>query len=135
MLSISKIEFKILSRLLLGGFFVFISQGLKAQDTLFLNEVQNIEEVSSSKFRSKAVKIIHKVSNGNEKLEASLLAITLGAFGVHRLYLGTKPVVPVFYCLTLGGGFYILTLIDVGVIVFSKDLEKYKDNDKIVMWL
>ena len=133
--SINKIKLDFLSRLLLGGFFVFFSQGLKAQDTLFAEDVQNIEQISSSKFRSKVVKIIHKVSKGNEKLEASLLAITLGAFGVHRLYLGTKPVVPVFYCLTLGGGFYILTLIDVGVIVFSKDLEKYKNNDKIVMWL
>lgn len=135
MLSINKIEFKILSRLLLGGFFVFFSQGLKAQDTLYMDKVQNIEELSSSKFRGKLIKVVHKISKGNEKLEATLLAITLGAFGVHRLYLGTKPVVPVFYCLTLGGGFYILTLIDVGVILFSKDLEKYKDNDKIVMWL
>lgn len=133
--SINKIKLHFLSRLFLGGFFVLISFEGLSQDTLFFEKSDFTEQIKASKFKVKMVHVIHKISKGNEKLEASLLAITLGAFGVHRLYLGTKPIVPVFYCLTLGGGFYLLTLIDVGVIVFSKDLEKFKNNDKIVMWL
>jgi len=70
----------------------------------------------------------------NTRLIAILLDVSLGLFGVHRLYLGTDVKVPVFYTLTIGGG-GILWLIDLGLILFSKDLEPFIDNPHIFMWV
>jgi TM2 domain-containing membrane protein YozV len=70
----------------------------------------------------------------NRKLVAVGLAILLGPFGGHRIYLGTKPHVPVIYTLTMGGGFFILPLVDIILILVNKDLSKYEDNHKVIMW-
>ena len=67
------------------------------------------------------------------KVVAVALDLTLGIFAVHRLYLGTHPKVPVVYALTLGGGGFMV-LIDMGVIIFTKNLDQYKDNDQVLMW-
>ena len=68
------------------------------------------------------------------KLKAVLLSVLLGHFGVHRIYLGTKANVPVAYSLTLGGGLGLLPLIDTIMILQSKDLEEFSNNDKVIMW-
>src|ERR1700740_3054167 len=49
-----------------------------------------------------------------KKVIASILAFPIpgGILGLHRIYLGTKPYVPVIYILTLGGGLFILPIID-----------------------
>lgn len=65
---------------------------------------------------------------------AALLCLTLGPFGAHRLYLGTKPSVPVAYTLTLGGGLGVLPVIDLVLICFSRDLSKYRNNPHVLMW-
>lgn len=70
----------------------------------------------------------------NPRLVAALLDISLGLFGVHRLYLGTDVKVPVFYTLTIGGG-GLLWLIDLGLILFTKDLAPYLDNPHVFMWV
>lgn len=69
-----------------------------------------------------------------KKLKAVLLAIFLGHFGVHRIYLGTSPNVPVVYSLTLGGGFGLLPLFDIIAILTSKDLDQFSNNSKVFMW-
>lgn len=68
------------------------------------------------------------------KLKAVLLAVFLGHFGVHRIYLGTKENVPVIYSLTLGGGLGLLPLFDIIAILSTKDLDQFVDNNKIFMW-
>ena len=68
------------------------------------------------------------------KLKAVLLSILLGHFGVHRIYLGTSANVPVAYSLTLGGGLGLLPLIDAIAILSAKDLEKFTNNNKVIMW-
>ena len=69
-----------------------------------------------------------------KKLKAIVLAVFLGHFGVHRIYLGSTPNVPVVYSLTLGGGFGLLPLLDIVAILTSKDLEQYANNNKVFMW-
>jgi TM2 domain-containing membrane protein YozV len=84
--------------------------------------------------------IIHKLQiKFREKVEnkrwvAAALTLTLGPFGVHRLYLGTDVKVPIVYSITFGA-FFILPIIDLGIILFTKDLEKYTNNPRIIMWL
>lgn len=68
-----------------------------------------------------------------QRLVAAVLAVALGPFAAHRLYLGTDVKVPIIYGLTFGG-FGILVLIDLGHILFAKDLQPYRHNDKVFMW-
>ena len=64
---------------------------------------------------------------------AAALAITLGPFGAHRILLGTSPLIPVLYSVTFGG-FGLLVLIDLGHILFTKDLAAFEDNEQVLMW-
>jgi TM2 domain-containing membrane protein YozV len=70
----------------------------------------------------------------NKKITALLLTLFLGPFGAHRLYLGTDPLVPIIYTLTLGGGLGIVPLIDFGLLLFSKDLSQFENNNQFFMW-
>ncbi len=69
----------------------------------------------------------------NERLVASGLAVLLGPFGAHRIYLGTTPEVAIIYGVTFGG-FGVLVLLDLGHILFTKDLAPYRNNDRVFMW-
>lgn len=81
--------------------------------------------------------ILNKKELRKQKLVAAIAAFPfpLGFMGAHRVVLGTKPWIPVVYVATFGGVFGILPLIDFCVIVFSKDLEKYKNNPHVFMWI
>ncbi len=81
------------------------------------------------KFLSKKIK--------NKKVIAALLAFPFpfGIVGLHRIYLGTKPYVPVAYIGSLGGVFGIIPLIDFFVILFDKDFEQFENNGKVLMWI
>lgn len=70
----------------------------------------------------------------NTRVLASGLAVLLGPFGAHRLYLGTSPKVAAIYGLTFGG-FGVLALIDLGHLLFTKDLSRFQDNDHVLMWV
>ena len=69
----------------------------------------------------------------NNRLVASGLAVLLGPFGAHRLYLGTTAKVAIIYGVTFGG-FGVLALIDLGHLLFSKDLDAYRRSDRVFMW-
>lgn len=72
-------------------------------------------------------------SRENERLVASALALFLGPFGAHRLYFGTTAKVPIIYGITFGG-FGILAVLDLGHILFTRDLTRYHDCDRVFMW-
>jgi len=73
----------------------------------------------------------------NKKITAAVLAFPFpfGIVGLHRIYLGTKPYVPVAYIASLGGVFGILPFIDFCNITFNKDFDQYRDNGKVFMWI
>ncbi len=83
---------------------------------------------------SQAEETVKTIPIWRKKLILAALVLTLGPLGVHRLYLGTHPGVPVFYTLTLGGGFGILPIIDLIAILTSKDLSRFENNGKILMF-
>ncbi len=64
---------------------------------------------------------------------AAALTLTVGPFGGHRVYLGTRPTVPLLYSLTFGG-FGVLVLIDLGHVLFTRDLAPYQENGQVFMW-
>ncbi len=82
-------------------------------------------------------KLFRKKQKDKRRLTAALLAFPFpfGIVGLHRIFLGTKPHVPVTYIASLGGIFGILPLIDFFVICFDKDFEQYLNNPKVLMWV
>lgn len=81
--------------------------------------------------------LFRKKQKLNKKITAAVLAFPFpfGMVGLHRIYLGTKPYVPVAYIATLGGVFGILPLIDFFAITCDKDFDQYRDNGKVFMWI
>jgi TM2 domain-containing membrane protein YozV len=69
----------------------------------------------------------------NPRLVAIALNVLLGPLGVHRLYLGTDVKIPVLYTLTFGGG-GVVWVIDLGFLIFSKDITRFKNNKRFFMW-
>ncbi|MFN6378646.1 MAG: TM2 domain-containing protein [Flavobacteriales bacterium] len=69
----------------------------------------------------------------NPRLVAIALNISLGMFGMHRLYLGTDVKVPIFYTLTIGGG-VVLWIADLVLLITADDLEPFIDNPHMFMW-
>lgn len=73
----------------------------------------------------------------NRKVTASVLAFPFpfGIVGLHRIYLGCPPYVPVVYIASLGGVFGALPLIDFFVILIDKNTENYVNNPQVFMWI
>jgi TM2 domain-containing membrane protein YozV len=78
-----------------------------------------------------------KEHKDHRRLTAALLAFPFpfGIVGLHRIFLGTKPYVPIAYIASLGGIFGVLPLIDFFVICFDKHFEEYLNNGKVLMWV
>jgi TM2 domain-containing membrane protein YozV len=75
------------------------------------------------------------VHHRKHKLFAALLAFPiLGAFGFHRMYLGTSAGVPFLYIATIGGCFGILPFVDFVLILLCKDVNTYAHNRRVFMW-
>ena len=114
-----------------------ISFVIANENEVFMRQCNQFEESTNisnpQPFKSLLFKLTERKEN--VKLTAAILALALGPLGVHRLYLGTHPIVPVAYVLTLGGGLYILPFIDFVAIVFTKDITRYMDNKQFFMWV
>jgi TM2 domain-containing membrane protein YozV len=92
----------------------------------------SVKEASLEKFNQR--KIIQKLRTfDNQRAIAIGLNVSLGLFGVHRMYLGTDLKVPILYTATIGGG-GVLWLVDLGLLIAVKDLEPFKDNPNVFMW-
>ncbi len=130
--------------------FIFIFSSFKIFSE---NPEINFCDSSNLIFQTKTIQISHaeilnkkpnpillffkKIQKRNRKITAALLAFPFpfGIVGLHRIYLGTKPWVPVVYIASLGGIFGILPLIDFFVLLADKDSEQYDNNAKIFMWV
>lgn len=101
------------------------------------NSIDGLPKVKNWKLKRINFKLSKKLQtkfeNENPKVVSLGLALTLGIFGTHRLYLGTHHRVPIFYTLTLGGSGIIL-LVDIVTILTTDDLEKFRNNSKFIMW-
>ena len=110
--------------ILLIGFFL---SSTITQAGLDIPKVKSHKQRRLPFFKKRRLEVKHN------KWIAASLDLSLGIFGVHRLYLGTEAHVPVMYTLTLGGG-GILILADLGLILLSKDIETYSNSSHIFMW-
>lgn len=100
--------------------------------------VLDAEELVSGEHPNPVFKAFKKKQRLNKRITAAVLAFPFpfGIVGLHRIYLGTKPYVPVAYVASLGGVFGILPFIDFCAITFDgKNFEHYRDNGQVFMWL
>ena len=65
--------------------------------------------------------------------KAILFTLFTGFLGGHRIYMGTHQRTPILYSITLGG-LGILPLIDLGHIIFTRDLSVFENKTQIIMW-
>lgn len=126
--------------------FILLFSKLKANEATFIywDSCQTTEEVKIIEFKNldkerpfPFLKRIKEKQFNKRKLTAALLAFPFpfGIVGLHRIYLGTKPYVPVAYIASLGGIFGVLPLVDFFVILFDKDFDQYNNNPKVLMWV
>jgi TM2 domain-containing membrane protein YozV len=101
---------------------------LTASDTLFLLNSKNgvPSDSLNSSVKQKKIRFVSAIFS---------FPFPFGFMGAHRIMLGTKPWIPVVYVATFGGCFGLIPLIDFCVIAFSKDLEQFKNNPHLFMWV
>ena len=90
--------------------------------------VKKVKKVS--KFKMWVLKTMAKAADTDSRtLVAALLAFFLGGLGIHRVYLGSKPIMILFYIITFFGIFGILPLIDF-IIILVDGTKKYEGSNK-----
>lgn len=103
---------------------------------LVINEselaTQEVKLPSAKKI--KLIALLQSATVENKKVTAAILTLTLGMLGVHRIYLGTAPYIPAVYLFTFGGGFFVLPIIDLVMILTTNDITKFENNNKVLMW-
>ncbi len=66
---------------------------------------------------------------------AVILDLLIGGLAIHRVYLGAKPMMIVYYLITCGGIFGIVPLVDLVVLIINNaDIDKYVGSNKFFMW-
>jgi TM2 domain-containing membrane protein YozV len=105
-------------------------------DSCGYNETEFNETVFDNR-PNPILQLVKKQRKKNKKVMAAILAFPFpfGIVGLHRIYLGTAPHVPIVYIGTFGGVLGILPFIDFCVIVLDKDFDRYMNNNKIFMWV
>ena len=136
------------SRIFLSALFLFlinISKANTCQSSILITEFNQII-INQNEFApqvvvklpaAKQLKLITLLQNAtveNKKVTAAILTLTLGMLGVHRIYLGTAPYIPAVYLFTFGGGFFVLPIIDLVMILTTNDITKFENNNKLLMW-
>lgn len=91
-------------------------------------------EVTSNSYKLRSLIRNGAAQNAdNPRFVAICLDITLGLFGMHRLYLGTDLMVPIAYTFTIGGG-GILWIADLVLLITAKDITPFMNNPNMFMW-
>ena len=111
-----------------AGCIILASAGIKG-----LNTEKGVSEIQANQNFKDSNVVVSELKH--PKRTAAILALTLGMLGAHRLFLGSKPWVPLFYVLTVGGVFFIIPVIDFLAIVTEKNTSKFYNNNSILMWL
>ncbi len=105
-------------------------------DSTFV-EYSESQSLSDNDITNPILKLFRKKQKNNQRIIAAALAFPFpfGIVGLHRIYLGTKPHVPVVYIGTFGGVFGLLPLVDFCALAFDKDFEHYQQNGQVFMWI
>lgn len=110
-----------------------------AESIIVVATAHPVEEnyTSSADRPSPLLQLVKQKRRNSRKAIAATLAFPLpfGIVGLHRIYLGCAPYVPVAYIASLGGVFGALPFIDFCVLLAAKSTDPYTNNKKIFMWV
>ncbi len=146
-LFVIKAKFKAVAVLLLMFFFQnFNAENILMENVLTADYIQIIDTENiaaneivelNTKRPNPIIQLLKIKQKRNKKITAAILAFPFpfGIVGLHRIYLGTAPHVPVVYIGSLGGIFGILPFIDFCVLILDKDVDRYNENKKVFMWV
>jgi len=112
------------------------SAGTVVDSTTYSETIMDINFESNHK-PNPILHLLKKRQKKNKRVVAAILAFPFpfGIVGLHRIYLGTAPYVPVVYIGTFGGVIGILPFIDFCVLLLDKDFDRYIENKKVFMWV
>lgn len=85
---------------------------------------------AKTKLFFKAAKSVFAAGDHNAVV-AILLTLFLGGLGIHRVYLGGRPLLILLYIITFGGIFGILPLIDLIRLIIGH-MDHYEDNNSFI---
>lgn len=117
--------------------------GLSASNVAPLNSFGHVSEISDPDTLLRSDTSPTDTSDAEnfrkEKIITAILAfpIPFGFTGLHRIYLGSEPWVPVAYLISGGGGCGLLPLLDFIFIITANEEEfrSYENNPKFFMWM
>lgn len=117
-----------------GQTYYLVDKDLVIIDSLNINQNLCVENTTRP---NPLLQLFRTKQKKNKRITAALLAFPFpfGIVGLHRIYLGTSPYVPVAYIATLGGIFGVLPFIDFCVLLLDKDEKRYTENKKVFMWI
>jgi len=96
----------------------------KSEKRGFFSKIKN--------FGKKAKTFFKALAGGEHNLVvAILLAFFIGWTGLHRVYLGGRPILILFYIITFGGIFGLIPLIDFIRLIIGH-MAHYEGNDKFL---
>jgi TM2 domain-containing membrane protein YozV len=142
----------VLKNIIIIVVFCFLNQFSKAGNMHFQCVLVPLEEIRLTDATRDAHNVVHAAEKQrpnpllqlfrikqkkNKRLTAAVLAFPFpfGIVGLHRIYLGCAPYVPVVYIASLGGAFGVLPFIDFCALVLDKDIDCYINNQKVFMWV
>ena len=74
----------------------------------------------------------------DEVLVAFVLCLVFGGLGVHRVYMGGSPILVLYYIITCGGIFGLVSLIDLVSLIIKmvndEGIGSYGGNDAFFGW-
>jgi len=100
-----------------------------AADVVEFSAIGNQLEAVASNALSQNTQMDVLSPKGDDKIIAFLLAFFLGGFAIHRVYLGSTPMMVLYYIITCGGIFGIVPTID-WIMILVRGIDSYIDSDK-----
>ncbi len=104
----------------------------------FIEIEYKLANENTSNFKPHPLRFLYKKNiSSRQRIVAAVLAFPFpfGIIGLHRIYMGTKPHIPVIYIATFGGAFGVLPFIDFCILVLDKKPERYFNNPRLFMWI
>lgn len=100
-------------------------------DDVTMTEVEAYETMSMNAFASSSEMLADSQTKGGYLLRAFFC----GSFALHRYYMGAEGAKYFFFyfCVPVVGG--LDACVDFWAVVFGKDINDYKNNDKLIVWL
>lgn len=79
--------------------------------------------------KAKFASFMAKIAGSSNQIVAIILAYFVGWLGIHRVYMGAKPIIILWFVLSLGGFFGLMPIIDFFRLIFG-GTDHYEGNDE-----